>query len=225
MWRVEIRWVCRVHKQVHPNLWMSCLKTRPHLYANANKACEAEANAKECQKVAYSVFAAQVNKQAFRWLFVGCPNECTSTSVWLRTYFSLKYRLQVDSIRLFAKHTPHKRMKVNAVCLHGYIMRFACVLCSCTDVGAALHMQNAGICSHPTMKSNLCQADLCCLLQRRNFVASYIMNLWHPAFSYFQLFPIFIIFIFKLGTFALNGSHLIKYWKIVEHYSKVPYQN
>ncbi len=55
------------------------------------------------------------------------PNECTSTSVWLRTYFTLKYQLQIDSVRLFAKHTPHKRMKANAVRLHIHIMRFACL--------------------------------------------------------------------------------------------------
>ncbi len=50
---------------------------------------------------------------------------CTSTSVRWRTYFSLKYQLQTDSVRLLAKHTPHKRMKANAVRLHVHIMRFA----------------------------------------------------------------------------------------------------
>ncbi len=67
------------------------LKARPHLYGNAIKACETEANANECQKVACSAFAAQTNELAFRWLFVTCPNECMSTRVWWRTYFSLKY--------------------------------------------------------------------------------------------------------------------------------------
>ncbi len=103
------------------------IKARPHLYANTNAACGTEANANECQKVACSAFAAQANEQAFRWLFVGCPNECTSTSVWLQTYFSLKYRLQMDSVRLFAEHMPHKQMKANAVHLHVHIMRFACI--------------------------------------------------------------------------------------------------
>ncbi len=49
----------------------------------------------------------------------------TSTSVWLWTYFSLKYQLQIDSVCLFAKHTPHKRMKANAVCLLVHITHFA----------------------------------------------------------------------------------------------------
>ncbi len=121
----------------------SAFRARPHLCANANKACGPEANANECQKVACSVFAAQANEQTFCWLFVGCPNKCTSTSVWLRTYFSLKYRLQMDNIRLFAKHKPHKRMKASAVRLHIHIMRFAClyafVSCLHTDVDAALY--------------------------------------------------------------------------------------
>ncbi len=78
------------------------LKAHPHLYTNVNEACGTEANANECQNVACSVFAAQANEQEFHWLFIGCPNKCMSTSVWLRTYFSLKYRLLTDSIRLFA---------------------------------------------------------------------------------------------------------------------------
>ncbi len=140
------------------------VKTHPHPYANANKACRTEVNANECQKVACSAFAAQANEQVFHWLFISCSNECTmyhhicmrmwtrhagprrmptnakkllvqclphkqtskrstgysfaarinvlgtSTSVWLWTYFSLKYRLQTDGSRLFAEHTPHKRM-------------------------------------------------------------------------------------------------------------------
>ncbi len=117
------------------------LKAHPHLYAGANKACETEANANKCQKVACSAFTAQANEQTFRWSFVGCPNECTSTSVQLRTYFSLKYRLQMDSVRLFAEHTPHKRMKTNAVRQHIHIIHSACVfvfvLHSCTNVDAA----------------------------------------------------------------------------------------
>ncbi len=100
------------------------VKARPDLYTYANKAYRTEANANECQKVSCSAFVAQANEQAFCWSFVGCSNEYTSTSVWLRMYFSLKYQLQTDSVRLFAKHTPHKRMKVNAVCLHIHIMRF-----------------------------------------------------------------------------------------------------
>ncbi len=109
---------------------------------NANKTCGTEANANECQKIACSVFVAQANKHAFHWLFVGCPNECTSTSVWLRTNFSLKYRLHTDSVRLFTEHTPHKRMKANAVHLQVHIMCFACVFAfvshSRTDVDSAL---------------------------------------------------------------------------------------
>ncbi len=69
-----------------PNHGLFMLKARPHLYANANKACRTEANANECQKVACSAFTTQANEQAFYWLFVGCPNECTSASVWLWTY-------------------------------------------------------------------------------------------------------------------------------------------
>ncbi len=119
-------------------LWCCHVKARPHLYANANKACGTEVNVNECQKVACSVFATQANKQAFRWLFVCCPNECTLTSVWLRTYFSLKYRLQTDSVCLFAKLTLHKLMKANAVHLHIHIMRFTFLLCSRADVDVAL---------------------------------------------------------------------------------------
>ncbi len=59
----------------------------------------------------------------------------------VRIYFSLKYRLQMDSVRLFAKHMPHKRMKANAVRLHVHIMRFMFIFAfvphSHTDVGAA----------------------------------------------------------------------------------------
>ncbi len=117
------------------------LKAPPHLYAN--KAWGTEANANECQQVACSTFAAKVNEQASCWFFIGCPNECTSTSVWLGMYFSLKCQLQTDSVRLFAEHTPHKRMKVNAVRLHVYIMLFACVFVfvshSRTDVDVAWH--------------------------------------------------------------------------------------
>ncbi len=105
--------------------WVISVKVCPHLYANANKACRSEANANECQIGACSAFATQANEQVFRWSFVGCPNEYTSTSVRLRTYFSLKYRLQMDSVRLLVEHTPHKQMKANAVCLHVYIMHFA----------------------------------------------------------------------------------------------------
>ncbi len=121
----------------------------PRLYANTNKACGIETNANECQRVACSAFVTQANEQAFRWLFVGCPNECMSTSVWLQTYFSLKYRLQTDSVRLFAEHTPHKRMKANAVRLHVHILRFACVFAfvshSHTDVDATLDCSTAKV--------------------------------------------------------------------------------
>ncbi len=121
------------------------IEVRPHLYVNVNKACEIEANANECQKVACSAFATQANWQAFRWSFIGCPNECTSTSVWFRTYFSLKYRLQMDSVCLFAERTPHKWMKMNAVRLQVHIMRFACIFTfvshSRTDMDAALYEQ------------------------------------------------------------------------------------
>ncbi len=117
------------------------VKVRPHLYANANKACGTEANANDCQKVACSAFTAQANEQVFCWLFIGCLNDCTSTSVRWRTYFSLKYRLQTDSVRLFAEDTPHMRMKMNAVRLHVHITHFACVFTfvshSCTDVDVA----------------------------------------------------------------------------------------
>ncbi len=122
---LESRWEqiwMRVWWFLSSTVWY--IKARPHLYANANKACAAEANANKCQKVACSAFAAQANELAFRWSFVGCPNEFTSTSVRLWTYFSLKYWLQMDSVHLFAKHTPHKRMKANAVRLHVHIMRF-----------------------------------------------------------------------------------------------------
>ncbi len=102
LWRFWGIWSCSVwSKMVLHNLNVLginlsgfCIKAHPHLYANANKACGTEANANKCQKDACSAFAAQVNKQAFCWLFVGCPNECTSTSVWWWTYFSLKYRLR-----------------------------------------------------------------------------------------------------------------------------------
>ncbi len=112
---------------VFPLFLYGPLKVHPHLYANAKKACGTEVNRNECQKVACSAFATQANEQAFRWLFVGSPNACTSTLIWLRTYFSLKYWFQMNSVRLFAEHTPHKQMKANAVQLHDHIMRFTCV--------------------------------------------------------------------------------------------------
>ncbi len=56
-------------------LKLACpVKAHPHLYVNANKAHGTEANANKCQKVASSAFATQANEQAFRWLFVDCPN-------------------------------------------------------------------------------------------------------------------------------------------------------
>ncbi len=121
----------------HENTFTT-VKAHPHLYANANKACGTKANANECQKVAYSAFAAQANEQAFHWSFVGCPNEYTSTLVWLRTYFSLKYRLQTDSIHLFTNihHISEWRQMLFAY------MTTLCVSCAFshlrTDVDAAL---------------------------------------------------------------------------------------
>ncbi len=137
-------------------------KARPHLYANANKACGTEANANECQKVACSAFVTQANEQEFRWLFVGCPNKCTSTSVRLQTYFSLKYRLQTDSNRLLAKHTPHKWMKVNAVRLHVHIMCFVCVFAFTYRCGHGLeeasfiikHYFHLKVCENDFMRSS-----------------------------------------------------------------------
>ncbi len=67
----------------------------------------------------------------------------TSTSVWLRTYFSLKYRLQTDSIRLFIKHSLHKQMLFSALRLHVHInisLIFTHLIWySRTHVYAALH--------------------------------------------------------------------------------------
>ncbi len=79
-------------------------------------------------------------KNAKRLLVQHSPHKQTikccsgySWAVWMnvhphqydaRTYFSLKYRLQTDSVRPFAKYTPHKRMKANAVLLHVHIMCF-----------------------------------------------------------------------------------------------------
>ncbi len=100
-----------------------------HSYANANKARGTEANANKCRKVACSVFATQANEQAFHWLFVGCPNEGTSTSVRLRTYFSFKYRLQTDSIRLLAEHLPHKRMLFAYTSTLWISCAFSCSFC------------------------------------------------------------------------------------------------
>ncbi len=45
---------------------------------------------------------------------------------------------EVSTSDLFAEHTPHKRMKGNAVHLHVHIMRF--VSHSCTNVDAALEL-------------------------------------------------------------------------------------
>ncbi len=44
-----------------------------------------------------------------------------SSSVQLRTYFSLKYRLQTDSVRLFKECSPHKRMLFTSPRLHIHI--------------------------------------------------------------------------------------------------------
>ncbi len=48
------------------------------------------------------------------------PNECWKWFVWcltslnvypaLRTYFSLKYQLQINTVWLFTEHSPHKQM-------------------------------------------------------------------------------------------------------------------
>ncbi len=67
------------------------LKVCPYLYANANEACKIEANLNECQKVVYLAFA-NLNV---------CPA--------LRTYFSLKYRLQLDIVWLFTEHSRNIR--------------------------------------------------------------------------------------------------------------------
>ncbi len=45
-------------------LKMNRAKERPHLYANANKACGTEANANKCQKVACSAFATPSKRSA-----------------------------------------------------------------------------------------------------------------------------------------------------------------
>ncbi len=62
----------------------------------------------------------------------------TSISVWLQTYFSLKYRLQTDSVRLFPERSPHKRMLFSAPRLHVHInisLIFAHLMWHlCTDV-------------------------------------------------------------------------------------------
>ncbi len=61
----------------------------------------------------------------------------------LRTYFSLKYRLQTNSVWLFTKHSPHERMLFAVPRLHVYTNIFLISACliphSCTDVDAALY--------------------------------------------------------------------------------------
>ncbi len=79
------------------------VKVCPHLYANANKVCGTVANPNEYQKVVCLAFASL--------------NICAA----LRTYFSLKYRLQTDNVRLFTKCSPHKRMLFAALRLHVHI--------------------------------------------------------------------------------------------------------
>ncbi len=75
------------------------LKVCPQLYANANETCRTEANPNECQKVVCLASA-----------------ELNELNVWpaLWTYFSLKYRLQTDSVGLFIKCSLHKWMMFNA---------------------------------------------------------------------------------------------------------------
>ncbi len=72
--------------------------------------------------------------------------EYTSTSVRLRTYFSLNCQLQTDSIRLFMECLPHKRMLFSAPQLHVHInisFVFARLIWySCTDVNTALNFSS-----------------------------------------------------------------------------------
>ncbi len=82
MWRCQ--WMFCILKYV-----LTALKGRPHLYTKANKACGTEANANECQKVACSAFAAQVNKQAFHWL-PQCQSPCVQR---IATLAALKYSI------------------------------------------------------------------------------------------------------------------------------------
>ncbi len=52
------------------------------------------------------------------------------------------FLLSTDSRRIaFAEHTPHKRMKANAVCLHIHITSFAFVSHLRTDMDAALYFK------------------------------------------------------------------------------------
>ncbi len=105
-----------------------------HLYTNANKAYGTEANTNECQKVACLVFAAQANEQVFRWLFVSCPNECMSASVWLRTIFLWS----IDSRQIAFACLPnicHISEWRRMLCAYTSTL---CVLHSRTDVNTAL---------------------------------------------------------------------------------------
>ncbi len=94
-----------------------------HLYVNANEACRTETNPNECQKMV---------RLAFTYLNVHPA---------LRTYFSLKYQLQTDSVRLFTKCSSHKQMLFVVPQLHIRIsisIISACLIWhSRTDVDAA----------------------------------------------------------------------------------------
>ncbi len=109
------------------------VKVCPHLYANANEACGTEANQNKCQKVVCLAFAYLNVRSA------------------LRTYFSLKYRLQIDSIWLFTECSPHNRMLFATPWVHVHNNIFLIYIClirhSRIDVDAALHIseRNAAV--------------------------------------------------------------------------------
>ncbi len=119
-------------------------------------------------------------------LFGVCLVKHTSA---LRTYFSLKYRLQTDSIRLFTEYSPHKQMLFAALRLHDHInisLIFACLIRHLrTDVDTALH--DNFMCLNPRCE---------CIYRTKGFNRCQILSL--PQFSNFQK----LILLGPIGTKA-----------------------
>ncbi len=89
--RTQNAWRRNAWRRVHIYMWMWRRHVGPRRMPT---------NAK---KVACSAFVTQANEQVFRWLFLaawmnGRPHQYDGEHLFHRTYFSLKYRLQTDSI-------------------------------------------------------------------------------------------------------------------------------
>ncbi len=115
------------------------IKAHSHLYANTNKACGTERMPTNAKKLVVQCPShKRMSKRSAGYSLPAqmnvCPHQYDCERIFL---WSTDSRWIV-----FAKHTPHKRMKANAVRLHVHIMCFVCVFVFIlrlhTDVDAAL---------------------------------------------------------------------------------------